>query len=207
MEKIGGYKTINRDLLAALNDIDLLGNAKLLGLACNAAGQIEIKFLGKDYLVEPGVIRSVDGKIPGLHHGSVIAGYILKKGCGEPAGKFVPLSRLTGMVAGRSSFNKSVLESRLAKAAGRNTKGFEKAIYELGGKEEGKVDDGGRGWIIRLLPKIPAQLIAYEEDEEFPFEIRLLFDITATNFLEFEFLAFMAAIFVEDLIAAIKTYN
>jgi hypothetical protein len=44
------------------------------------------------------------------------------------------------------------------------------------------------------------QFIVYAGDDEFPTDVRLLFDITATNFLEFEFLAVLAFIFVEALL-------
>jgi len=45
------------------------------------------------------------------------------------------------------------------------------------------------------------QLIYYKGDEDFSSEVRLLFDITATNFLKFEFLAVLATIFVDTILA------
>jgi hypothetical protein len=64
---------------------------------------------------------------------------------------------------------------------------------------------GGKSWIIQLLPKIPVQLVFYRGDEEFPAAARLLIDQAAVNFLEFEFLAVLATIFVEQLIAEMST--
>lgn len=200
MEKNGGYEKINKDLLAAIREIDLAGTAKDLELSYNEHGLVEIEFLGRNYFIGSGTIQSVDGLEPGLHHGSVIAGYLLKKGCGKPAGSYVPLNRMTGMVAGRNSYNKDIVEKQLLAAVDQNSTGLLNAILGFGGQAGGEVSDDGRSWIIELLPNIPVQLIFYEADEEFPTDIRLLFDITATNYLEFEFLAVLSYIFLEALL-------
>lgn len=192
--------------MEALSGVDLQRNGRRLGLRTNCDGQVWVKFLGRYYRFEPGSIRTADGRDAELHHGSVLAGYLLKNGTGHPSLNFVPLGRLTGMVAGRTSYSKGVLERRLADAAGRSMEYFRRAIRKLDGKPGGEVGNGGESWIIYLLPKIPIQLIVYEEDDEFPLDIRILFDLTAPAFLEFEFLAVLASIFVTDLIELIPRY-
>ena len=83
------------------------------------------------------------------------------------------------------------LESRIAKLAEADLTSFHKAIEKINGTPGGEVGSKGKSQMIKLLPKIPVQLIFYEGDEEFSSEVRLLFDRTAVNFLEFEFLAVM----------------
>jgi len=46
---------------------------------------------------------------------------------------------------------------------------------------------------------MPMQIIFYEGDEDFPPEIRLLFDINSINFLEFEHIAFLTSVFIDKL--------
>lgn len=200
MGKHGGYDEINRDLLAALKDINLDDAANVLDLECHLSGHIAVNFLGTIYRIGPGTIQRVDGQEVGLHHGSVLAGYILQQGCGEPAGMFVPLDRLTGMVGGRTSDSGNMFEVRLAKAADTSFARFQNALRKFGGTTGGEVGEGGQSWIVYLLPKIPVQLIVYEGDDEFPVTARLLFDVSATNFLEFEFLAVLASVFVEEVL-------
>ena len=54
--------------------------------------------------------------------------------------------------------------------------------------------------------RISVQLVFYMGDAEFPSAARLLIDQAAVNFLEFEFLAVLATIFVEQLIEEMPTY-
>ncbi len=74
-----------------------------------------------------------------------------------------------------------------------------KAAESLGGWSGGETGLGGVSLIFELLPKIPVQLIFYDSDDEFPARARLLCDLNATNFLEFEFIAVLVTIFVQEL--------
>jgi hypothetical protein len=204
LDKVGGYETIYQDLVDALKSINLADNAKSLGLACNQSGQVKIAFLGRTYLLGTDGVHTMDGQEVATAHGSVLAGYLLNGGSGEPVGKFVPLDSLTGLVPTRRSYVYNSLESRLARYADKNQTRFHEAIINLNGKPGGEVGSGGKSWIFDLLPKIPVQLIFYSGDDEFPSEARLLFDLTAVNFLEFEFLAVLATIFVEEIIEKIS---
>lgn len=204
MEKFGGYEKINRDLVDELKLINIVNAASTLGLDCNQSGQAQIDFLGRIYLLGTNGINAKDGHTVEINHGSVLAGYLLKRGSGEPAGKFVPLTSLTGMVPAQNSYVNNTLESQIAKYAQQDQTVFEETIIKFGGTPGGEKGSGGKSWIIELLPKIPAQLIFYDGDDEFPPEVCLLFDITAVNFLEFEFLAVLATIFVEEIIKKIQ---
>ena len=200
MGKAGGYKTIYRDLLDKLKSIDLEQTARILNLGYHAAGRVEVVLMGKTFLIENDAIYRQDGKAATTAQGSVLAGYILQTGRGEPAGKFVSFDSITGMVPARSSYSSTSLEARLAKYGQMDPTRFHEAVVKSGGRSGGEVGIGGKSWIIRLLPKIPVQLVFYRGDEQFPPAARLLIDRAAVNFLEFEFLAVLATIFVEQLI-------
>ena len=53
--------------------------------------------------------------------------------------------------------------------------------------------------IFDLLPHIPLQLIFYDRDDEFPARATLLFDINATQLIDFEVLAVLVTVFVQFL--------
>ena len=205
MGKNGGYENIYRNLLDGLKSVDLEHAAKVLDLSYNTAGRVEVVLVGTPYLIENGGIHGQDGKAAAIAHGSVLAGYILKQGRGEPAGKFVSFDSITGMVPARSSYSSTSLEARLAKHGQVDPTRFHEAIVKSGGRPGGEVGSGGKSWIIQLLPKILVQLVFYIGDEQFPSAARLLIDQAAVNFLEFEFLAVLATIFVEQLIAEMST--
>jgi len=73
------------------------------------------------------------------------------------------------------------------------------AAESLGGWPGGEAGLGGVSLIFELLPKIPVQLVFYDRDDEFPARTRLLCDLNATEFLEFEFIAVLVTIFVQEL--------
>ncbi|CAB1079869.1 hypothetical protein D1AOALGA4SA_7570 [Olavius algarvensis Delta 1 endosymbiont] len=205
MGKTGGYKNIYRDLLKELESVDLAQAARILNLVYNPAGQVDVVCMGKTYLINNSGIYTRDGKAAPTVLGSVLAGYIIQKGKGEPAGKFVSFDGITGLVPARSSYSSSSLEARLAKHSDQDPGGFHEAILKSGGRSGGEVGLGGRSWIIQLLPQIAVQLVIYRGDEEFPAAARLLIDQGAVNFLEFEFLAVLATILVDQLIKEMST--
>jgi len=204
--KTGGYEKIYRDLLDGLKSVDLAQAANDLDLSYNPAGQVEVVLMGTTYLIEKNGIHRQDGKAAATSHGSVLAGYILNLGRGEPADKFVSFDSITGLVPTRSSYSSASLEARLAKYGQMDPARFHEAIVKSGGRSGGEVGLGGKSWIIQLLPKVPVQLVFYRGDEEFPAVARLLVDQAAVYFLEFEFLAVLATIFVAQLIEEVSTY-
>jgi hypothetical protein len=206
MTTIGGYENIYQNLLDELESINLLEAAKTLGLACDDSNQVEIPFLGETYRLGHGFVSAPNGERAPTIHGSVLAGYILTRGRGEPAGRFVPLDKLTRLVPSNRNYSDTSLEPRLARYADKDFQRFEQAIEKLGGRPGGDVGSGGKSWIIQPLPKMPVQLIVYEGDDEFPATARLLFDPTATNFLEFEFLAVMAFLLVGEIGRIVKDH-
>lgn len=70
------------------------------------------------------------------------------------------------------------------------------ALLSLGGCPL-EASGGRHVWQIPLLPKIPAQVHCLDADEEFPFEMRVLYDEYAGKYLEFECLAFLNGAFLE----------
>ncbi|MBF0345237.1 MAG: DUF3786 domain-containing protein [Nitrospirae bacterium] len=48
-----------------------------------------------------------------------------------------------------------------------------------------------QAWMVYLLPKLPALILYWQGDSEFPAEVKVLFDSTADRFLDIESLVFL----------------
>jgi len=53
--------------------------------------------------------------------------------------------------------------------------------------------------IFDLLPHVPLQRIFYDWDDEFPARATLLYDLNATQMIDFEVLAVLVTVFVQSL--------
>jgi hypothetical protein len=116
----------------------------------------------------------------------------------------VPLSYLagTGVI-----FNSDIkwMTAPLGKTFGGNYAKFSGTMCKLGGFFHGRQNSDGYAWLLKVLPKIPLQIVYYDEDEEFPCEVRILFDKNAALFMEFECLAFLQGCLVRAMIMTAKT--
>jgi len=195
----GGYRRIYQDLTGRLATADIASGAGNLGLVLNNSGEVEVLFLGRKYRVSPkGITVSGGGKVLNTL-GSVIIQYILTGSRSETAWRFVTLSELAGPLFTEGAYTHDALESPLIKRFKGRMPELMTAAESLGGWLGGKAGLGGVSLIFELLPKIPVQLIFYDSDAEFPARARLLCDLNATHFLEFEFMAVLVTIFVQEL--------
>ena len=198
----GGYQEIHDRLMQRLTSVPLAERAQRLGLCRHPPGDVAVVFLGQTYLAGPRGVRRLDGEPVPLITASVIAGYLLKGGWGEPAGRFVPLQALAGTGSAHTSFQQNALASPLVKRFQGRLAALEQAAGCLGGRKEGPAGVGGISLVFDALPKIPLQLVFYDRDAEFPAAAKFLLDLTAANFLEYEYLAVMLTVFVKALLAA-----
>ena len=195
----GGYRKIYEDLTKRLATADIAFGAGNLGLVSNNYGDVEIPFLNHSYRVSPkGVTRADGGKVSHTL-GSVIIQYILNGSRSQAAWRFVTLSELAGPLFSDSAYTQDALESPLIKRFQGRVPELMAAAEHLGGWPGGKAGLGGVSLIFELLPKIPVQVIFYDGDDEFAARARLLIDMNATEFLEFEFIAVLVTIFIQEL--------
>jgi hypothetical protein len=197
--EIGGYKRIYQDLLKDLSKADISSSAEKLGLVRNKTNEIEIPFMGQKFLVSNNGVKRADGKRFIESIGSVLIHYIMKA-CDEKAGgQFVTFAALAGPGFSEGSYSSSALENPLIKRFQGKVPELLSAAKGAGGRPGGDAGLGGISLIFDLLPHIPIQLVFYDRDDEFSARVILLFDSNATSFLEFEFLAVLATIFVRQL--------
>jgi hypothetical protein len=198
-ETTGGYRRIYRDLLRELAVADLDWSARRLGLYQNRSGEIEIPCLGKIYLISNTGIRQWEEIFFPDPLGSVLIHYVLRGNPGEPANRFVKLETLAGPVF-KNNYSQGALEFPLIKRFSGRVPELLTVAASLGGSQGGESGLGSVSLVFNLLPKIPVQLIFYDQDAEFPARVNLLYDRNATLFIEFEYLAVMATHFVQALL-------
>jgi hypothetical protein len=197
--EIGGYKRIYQDLLEDLYKADISYSAERLGLVCNKSNEIEVPFMGQKFLVSNNGVKRADGKEFIESIGSVLIHYIMRA-CDERAGgQFVTFAALAGPGFSEGSYSSSALENPLINRFQGKVPELLSAAKRSGGRPGGDAGSGGISLIFDLLPNIPMQLVFYDRDDEFSARAILLFDSNATSFLEFEFLAVLATIFVRQL--------
>lgn len=185
----------------ALKGADLAAQAPAMGLAVDAEGRVPVKFFERDYLVTNSGVEAVGGHPTTMDHKSVIAHYLMSKGSGELTGEYVPIGRLTGMV--QTGANPSGdLTQPLTERFGDKYEAFTEAARQIGGRHEGRSPSGGEAWLFQPLPKLPIQVVFFEADDEFPAEVKVMFDLSATKFVSYECLELMEIVLVVELLGA-----
>jgi len=196
---IGGHRWIYENLIERLATADIATSAENLGLAANDLGEAVVPFLGKIYLVSNKGVRRSDGKGFQDATGSVLIHYILKGSRCRPAGKFVTFAELAGPLFKHGSYSSSALERPIIKRFQGRIPELFLAAASYGGRQAGEAGLGAVSLIFDLLPQIPLQLIFYDREDEFPARSNLLYDLNATQLIDFEVLAALVTVFVKSL--------
>lgn len=196
---IGGHRWIYEDLIQRLTTADVTASAEHLGLAVSDLGEAELTFLGTTYLISNMGVRRSDGKEFKDAIGSVLIHYILKGSKCRPAGQFVTLAELAGPLFKHGSYSSSALERPIIKRFQRRIPELLAASASYGGRQGGEASSGAISLIFELLPHIPLQLIFYDRDDEFPARATLLYDLNATQMIDFEVLAVLVTVFIQSL--------
>jgi hypothetical protein len=199
-----GYEQIYESLIPKLSKCDFLEVAERLGLSLQPDGHLSVNFLGREYEISSYGVNPMDGKSVNINNRSVLAYYTLSKGMGEPAFSYVPIFYLTGTGI---TFSKNIewMTNPLEETFSGDYRTFSDTMCRLGGVFSGKLKSGGYSWFLKVLPKIPLHIIYYENDDEFPCEVQILFDKNASLFMEFECLAFLEGCFVRAMIMTAQT--
>ncbi len=93
--------------------------------------------------------------------------------------RWVPYRELKDGLFYAKSFSDTV-EDRLCRRFGNDLEGLREACTRLGGRE---VDQGDLGMVVKTFPRLPLLFIAWKGDEEFMPNARILFDASATSYL------------------------
>lgn len=200
-----GYEQIYESLIPKLSECDFLEVAERLGLSAQQDGTLSVNFLGREYEISSRGVNPTDGKPVNVNNRSVLAYYTLSQGMSEPAFSYVPISNLAGPGIIFSSSNVKWMTDPLGKIFSGDYVTFSETMCRLGGVFNGKSKSGSYSWLLKVLPKIPLQIVYIDEDDEFPCEVQIWFDKNASLFMEFECLAFLEGCLVRAMIMTAKT--
>lgn len=96
-----------------------------------------------------------------------------------PANRWVPYRELKDGLFYAKSFQDTV-EDRLLRRFAEDLEGMREAGLELGGRV---VEQGDLGLVLQTFPRLPLLFIIWQGDEEFEPSARILFDASATHYL------------------------
>jgi hypothetical protein len=91
-------------------------------------------------------------------------------------------------------------EAWLLSRFGSDPGGLDSAATALGGES---AELGDRGYVFWAFPRLPIAVLLWEGDDEFPPEMRILFDATAPNYLPTEDLAVIARYLTACLVRSV----
>lgn len=95
------------------------------------------------------------------------------------ANQWVPYRELKDGLFYTKSFSDTV-EERVCRRFGNDLEALREACEKLGGRE---VDQGDLGMVVNTFPRLPLLFIIWRGDEEFEANARILFDASATSYL------------------------
>jgi hypothetical protein len=166
-------------------------------------GEFEIPVLGQPYVVSwPDLrTRDVHGQEAAPVLQILLLHYLLTADGITPRGQWVSFRELPNGRIYYPAFREGS-ERRLLERFGSDIRAFEAAAQALGGMPLPLAD---HAFAFQVLPRLPMAVLLWEGDEEFPPEIRILFDSSAANYLPTEDLAVIARYLTTCLLRAAAT--
>jgi hypothetical protein len=211
VKRVNGYEKTYEAVAPRLRGLDFPYAAKRLGFDLIDKYTMSIDFLRRKYELSREGVRPVDGEKANVNILSVLAYYALSEGGADPLSMnpgaiqppydFALLSAFTGGLISGGGDSGWMVEP-LRRACGGDYEKFSRAARALGMFSEGSRVAGEHAWLCRLLPKIPALIKYFEADDEFPYDIKIYYDKTVTDYLDFEPLAVLNGCLVSALVAS-----
>jgi len=194
----------NYDYLVTLLPGCDFSKAAALGFFETDADSARIAFLRRDYRLGRRGVDDLGGA--GKAHincRGVLIYYLTQGGVGEPAGEFQLLHQFSSGIFTGDGKDLNWMARSLAKIFGGEREtglaACRRAMAILGAEETTASASADASFFYRLLPKLPARIDYYAADDEFPCEVKFLFDQRALDFLPFETLAVAAGCLVGEI--------
>jgi hypothetical protein len=199
-----GYEQTYEAVRPRLRECDFADAAGRLGFTLVSEDLLSIDFLGRTYGISREGVRPADGKPVNVNILSVLVYYAISPGTGAPLYDFTLMHNFSrGLFAGNRS-GTDWMAAPLIREFGKDYAGFAAAAEALGMVFQGSRIRGEYTWGGLLLPRMPVKAAYYEADEEFPCDVKIFYDKTALNFLDFEPLAVLNSCFINALASAGK---
>lgn len=120
--------------------------------------------------------------------------------CSKPdcclSGQFMPTSSLKGIVQTGFNAGSGSMFQKYAESFDKNPEGLASACEVLGGKPEGRGDVAYR---LQMFDFLPVLFSFWQSDEDFPAEVKLLFDENILSYMHYETVWFAVGALVRRL--------
>jgi hypothetical protein len=198
-----GYEKTYETIAPRLRDLDFPYAALRLGFDLIDKYRMSIDFLGRTYELDREGVRPADGEKVNVNFLSVLVYYAVSKGGTEPLHDFALLNSFSGGLfsGGSTSGGSGWMVEPIRKAFGGDYERFCRAARDLGMIYEGSRVTAEHTWQYRLLPKIPVLVKYFEADDEFPSDVKIYYDKTVPEYLDFEPLAVLNGCLVAAITA------
>ncbi|HYQ47470.1 MAG TPA: DUF3786 domain-containing protein [Thermodesulfovibrionales bacterium] len=152
--------------------------------------------LGREFEISP------EGEISSRSHITpwtkiLLLHYINTHGTADLSGTWVSYSELKSGMVKASSFLREC-EDPLKELFDADPGKTAAALEKLGAKHSSEFPTPS-AWKLYLLPKVPAVVLYWQEEDEFPSKVKILFDQTADRFLDAESLMFLLEGLVKNI--------
>jgi hypothetical protein len=161
-------------------------------------GALTIRCLGRGFLLRPdGTIATSGPLSPWMQ--ILLLHYVRTRGSAAISGTWVSFTDLKAALMKSKSFARDC-EEPLRLLFDRDPRAVAQALERLGAL---RLPDTPApvAWKLPALPRVPVLLLYWPQDEEFPSQIKILFDATADRFLDVESLTFL----IEGLVKNIES--
>jgi hypothetical protein len=167
----------------------------------NGSSQIEVRFWGKDYVVQYpdiSVKEAETGREPPIAIEILILHYLVNADGTPLADSWVSFRELPDGRVYDAAFRRRA-NLRLAQAFGSDLDGFVAAAEALGGI---RLTYGDASFLFPMFSRLRLAAVLYLADEEFPASANVLFDAAADHYLPTEDLAVLGGMLAGRLIKA-----
>ncbi len=187
IKKIDIKEKIYENLKDEIQKINLRDVADGIGAVITDEG-ITIRSLGKEFLIKDSGEIITDGEVS-IWAKILLLIYIKMGGKGDISNKWVAFDELKGGVVKIEALRKE-FEIPLSDMLKNDLDPIER-IFKILGAEEVNDQPSDMAWKMFLLPKVPILILYWRADDEFPPNVKALFDSTTDRFLDVESLVFL----------------
>jgi hypothetical protein len=202
VSSFSSYEQVGRELEKEAVGVDFKETAGTIGAMYKVVGDTEaivLTMISTVYeLRKEGLFRN-DIYCSDLWAKIIICDYVRRQGRKPLTGEWVPLGLFPHTASLVKTFQGSA-EKKIASGFNRDLHSLKQRCASLGGSEaEGRIK---ADYFARfdLLPHVPLYLYFWAADEEFDAECKLLFDKSANEHIDIEYLAYLVERFAGELV-------
>ena len=129
----------------------------------------------------------------------IVYDYVRRKGSMALSGDWIPLGHFPHTASHVKAFQSSA-EKKIANSFKNDLEGLKRRCAEVGANEAKGKTKADYFCCFELLPRVPLYLSFWAADEEFDAECRILFDRSAEEYIDIEYLAYLVERFVDKLV-------